>query len=87
MNKNVALLLSSNGTFKCCAVVIRVLAPFEHSLRKSINILAYSSLEYPVVTRLNPRVFTTHTIRDIHLEYSYRIWPNMLCAKSFVDFL
>ena len=57
------------------------------TLRKSMNILAYSSLGYAIVTRLNPGVFKTHTIRDIHLEYSYRIWPNTLFAISFVDFL
>ena len=57
------------------------------TLRKSINILAYSSVEYAIATRLNPGVFKTHTIHDKHLEYSYRIWLNTLCAISFVDFL
>ena len=57
------------------------------SLRKSINILEYSSVEYPIATRLNPGVFKTHTIHDKHLEYSYQIWLNTLCAISFADFL
>ena len=61
--------------------------PLSLNNNRGINILAYSSVEYAIATRLNPGVFKTHTIRDKHLENSYRIWLNTLCAISFVDFL
>ena len=53
-------------------------------LRERQNTLEYSRLKYVIVTQQNPRVFKAHTIHDVHLEYSYRIWWDMLRSCSFV---
>ena len=50
----------------------------DRSLREDENILQYSRLEYVIVAQYSPRVFKAHTIRDVHLKYSNRIWWNTL---------
>ena len=75
---------TSTGLFPRLVSSVRARFSINCTVQKQKNILAYSYIEYAIAMPWNPRVFKTYTICEIPLKYSYRIWLNTLCAKSFV---